>query len=249
MTPFGNEISIGAGWIDPATGAPYVIPATGLTELVPMGIFPMTTVDETDSGTDVAIAITGYDRSWVISQRAFLLPYAVSAGTAPEVAIQAILTQQAPEYPALNMAPTGFSLPDMSFNQGSDPWAACTTIADAAGCELCFDVNGIPTGFPIPDPTTLPVVWNFRADGTGDSAMTTLQRTRTRSGVSNDFTVTGTGSANAPGGSGSTTGPVTAQAIDSDPASVTYVDGVFGDSDIHDLVLHHDYGCRSGISG
>ena len=51
LTPFGNEISIGAGWIDPATGAPYVIPATGLTELVPMGIFPMTTVDETDSGT------------------------------------------------------------------------------------------------------------------------------------------------------------------------------------------------------
>ena len=183
----------------------------------------------------------------MISQRAFLLPYAVSAGTAPEVAIQAILTQQAPEYPALNMAPTGFSLPDMSFNQGSDPWAACTTIADAAGCELCFDVNGIPTGFPIPDPTTLPVVWNFRADGTGDFAMTLF------SGpgpvwVSNDFTVTGTGSANAPGGRQyhrSRHGPG-----DRLRSSKRYLlDGVFGDIPTLTTSSPTDYGCRSGISG
>jgi hypothetical protein len=228
LTPFGNEISISVGWIDMTTGMPYINPTTGQPELVPLGVFPITTVTVDDTGKDISISVAGSDRSWVVAQRKFLLPYTVLAGTAPEVAIQAILALVYPTLPTLNMIPTGFSLPAASFNQGDDPMAACLTLADDAGCELFMDPNGVPTGFPIPDPTTQPVAWNYRTDGTGDAKPTEVKRTFTRSGVSNDFTVSATGSANAPGGSGASA-PFQEQSTDSDPGSVTNISGPFGD--------------------
>lgn len=214
LAPFGNEIQVFASWIDPSTGNLY-IKSNGLPELIPMGVFPMTTVEMEDTGTNLTMTIDGYDRSWSVAQRKFKTPYNVPAGTAPEVAIQNILNAQYPGLPALNMTPTGFSLPVANFKEGDDPWAACLTLADAGGCELAFDVNGIPAGKPIPNPSNLPVVWSYFVDGTGDSAPQTITRKLTREGVSNDFIVSGTGSQNTPTGSGSTTGPVRAESSDS----------------------------------
>lgn len=228
LTPFGNEISISAGWIDMSVGMPYINPATAQPELIPCGVYPMITVPTEDTGQDVTLSVSGSDRSWMVADRKFLLPYTVTAGTAPEVAIQSILTLVYPTLPTLNMMPTGFSLPAAAFNQGDDPWAACLSLADDAGYELFMDVNGIPTGYPIPTPSGQPVVWNYRVDGTGDAKPTKVKRTYTRSGVSNDFTVSATGSANAPGGSGASA-PFQEQATDSNPGSVTNISGAFGD--------------------
>lgn len=228
LTPFSNEISVSVGWVDMSTGMPYVNPATGQPELISLGVFPMTTVVVTDTGQDITIAVDGADRSWVVGQRKFLVPYTVAPGTAPEVAIQAILTLVYPELPPLNMVPTGLAVPGANFNQGDDPWASCLTLADDCGCELFMDINGVPAGYPIPDPATQPVQWKYRVDGTGDAKPTTMKKTYTRNGVSNDFTVSATGSANTPGGSGAAA-PFQSQVTDSDPSHVTYVGGPFGD--------------------
>lgn len=236
MTPFGNEVQLFGGWVDPATKQPYVIPTTGLVEKIPMGVFAFTTNGMVDSGSDLTMSLSGYDRSWSVSQRSFLSAFTVAEGLAPETVIQSILTAQYPGLPPLNMAPTGFLLPPANFAQGSDPWAACQSTADTAGCELYFDPNGVPTGRPIPDPTTSPVVWTYASAGiTGNPNPGTIApwsvagRNLTREGVSNDFTIQGTGSQNTAAGSGSTTGPITGNAADNDPMSPMNVESGFGD--------------------
>jgi len=228
LAPFGNELQVFASWIDPKTGQIHVL-SNGTQELIPMGVFAMTDVVMTDTGQDLTMTITGSDRSWTVSQRAFKTPYAVAAGTAPETAIQAILNAQAPGLPALNMPPTGFALPAANFAEGADPFAACLTLATAAGNELFFDVNGVPTGLPIPNPANISPCWSYRTDGTGNAFPTSISRTLTRTGVSNDFIVSGTGSQNTPTGTGSTSGPVRAESEDNNAGSPTYVSGKFGD--------------------
>lgn len=209
LTPFGNEIR-------PYFGVQY---ANGSTELIPMGVYVMTTVTGTVTSADTTISVAGYDRSWTVAQRKFLGPYQVSSSD-PGTAIQAILNAQAPGLPPLNMTPTGFSLPSPlpTFKQGDDPWAACLTIADAAGCELFFDLQGVPVGRPIPNPAQQPTVWSFTD---GPAGPTSLSRGWTREGVSNDFTVIGSGANVQP--------PVSARAQDTSPGSPTYVSGSFGD--------------------
>lgn len=231
LAPFGNEIALNVGWIDVANGAktPYVIPSTGLVEKIPMGVFAFTTNAMTDTGTDLTMALRGYDRSWPVAERAFTAPWTVTAGNAPEVEIQAILNAQYPGLPALNMAPTGVVLPASTFPQGSDPFAGILTLGDAAGCEMFFDANGVPCGRPTPDPTTQPVVWSYRTDGAGNAIPNTLTRTLTREGVPNDFTVIGTGSQNAPSGTGTTTGPFASNAQVTNPLSPQWVGGNYGD--------------------
>jgi hypothetical protein len=231
LAPFGNEIALSVGWIDTAHGAttPYIIPATGLVEQLPLGVFAFTTNAMTNTGTDLTMALRGYDRSWTVAQRGFTAPYTVTAGNSPEAEIQNILNLRYPGLPPLNMAPTGFALPSSTFAQGSNPWAACLSLADSAGNALFFDANGVPTGQPTPDPTAQPTVWSYRTDGAGNALHSSLTRTLTREGVANDFTVIGTGSQNAPGGSGQTTGPFASNAQDSSPLSRTWVGGNFGD--------------------
>lgn len=227
LAPFGAELQLYAGWIDPASQSPYLIPATGLPELIPLGVFPILDTDPDDSGQDINMTLTGSDRSWAISQRGFLSIYTVVAGTAPETAIQAILQNQYPGLPALNMSPTGFQLPVMNFDAGADPWAACLTIATAAGCELYFDANGYPVGKPTPDPTQTVITWAYRVDGTGNAAPSLVSRAMTRRGISNNFIISATGSQNTTVGSGAAT-PVSASAQDNNPASATFVGGPFG---------------------
>lgn len=209
LAPFGNEIR-------PYFGVRY---PDGTSELVPMGVYVLTTVEGAATSADFQITVSGYDRSWSVAQRKFRDPYTVTSAD-PAAAIQAILDAQFPGLPALNMIPTGFALPDPlpSFREGDDPWAACLTIADAAGCELFFDLAGIPTGRPIPDPATTAASWAF-ADG--PAGPTSVKRIWTREGVSNDFIVSGSGSNVQP--------PVRAEQSDTNPTSPTYTAGSFGD--------------------
>lgn len=228
FAPFGPELVLFSGWIDPATGLPYILPTTGLVELIPMGIFPMLDTKVLHNGPDITMAVIGADRSWPVSQFSFKTIWPVTAGTSPEAAIQAILSDRAPWLPLLNMAPTGFSLPLMNFNNGSDPWAACLTIAGMAGCQLYPDANGVPTAKPTPDPTQQKAVWSYRVDGAGNALPSSVARNMTRRGVSNDFTYSGTGSQNTPLGSGAAA-PISANSSDTNPQSPTWIGGPFGD--------------------
>jgi hypothetical protein len=154
----------------------------------------------------------------------------ITAGTAPETAIQQILSAQYPGLPALNMPPTGFALPTMTFDQGADPWAGCVEMATQAGNELYLNAHGIPTGNPVPDPTTIFPCWTYSTTTKGlmIAAPSTISRVLTREGVSNDITVSATGSQNATSGTGAST-PISAQAQDLNPQSPTYINGPFGD--------------------
>lgn len=230
FSPFSPELQLFAGWIDPATGLPYILPSTGLPEQIPLGVFPLTTTTIDDTGVNLTMAAKGYDRSWSVAQRAFAVAQVITAGTAPETAIQQILSAQYPGLPALNMPPTGFALPTMTFDQGADPWAGCVEMATQAGNELYLDAHGIPTGNPVPDPTTIFPCWTYSTTTKGlmIAAPSTISRVLTREGVSNDITVSATGSQNATSGTGAST-PISAQAQDLNPQSPTYINGPFGD--------------------
>ena len=220
MAPFGSEVQLFAGWIDPSTKAPYIIPSTGMVELVSQGIFAYTTGTPTDTGSDLTFPMSGYDRSWSLSQRKFKSAFNVTAGTAPETAIQDILAAQYPSSPALSCPPTGFALPAMSFTQGSDPWQACLTIAAAAGLELFYNAVGVPTALPTPNPGSAPTAWTYADDGSGNAPWSTCARSLTRENIFNDFIVSGTGSQIT---------PCSAEASDTNPLSPTYTGGGFGD--------------------
>lgn len=209
LTPFGNQMR-------PFFGIKY---PNGSSELVPMGVYILTDVDAMTTSADVTITVTGSDLSWGVSQRKFRNAFDCPSAT-PEVSIQAILNTVFPGLSPLNMPPTGVLLPSPlpAFKEGDDPWAACLTLADAAGCELFFDLLGIPTGRPIPAAATTAPSWFF-ADG--PKGVTSAKRTWTRSGVSNDFIVSGSGTKIQP--------PVRGEASDQNPGSRTYVNGTYGD--------------------
>lgn len=209
---YGDELSVAAGWINPATNAP---------ELVPLGVFVIETVDVVDTGVDLAVTITGYDRAYSIGLRGFRHPYTVAAGSNAGASIQSLIASVAPPQPALayNITPTSLTLPAAAvFHQGDNPWSAALTLATAGGMELFFDVVGTVVGRPIPVPGAS--VWTYNEGGGGPKS---LARKLSRQGIANDFFVSNTGSAL------STTNPlIQSEAADNDPSSPTYVSGPFG---------------------
>lgn len=208
LTPFGTLLRPYSGIVLP----------TG-TEWVPMGVYVLTDSEfDVNGDGDTTCALAGSDLSWGVGDRAFLTPYQVSSAT-PEVAIQGILDAVYPGLPNLNMQTTGLSLasPLPTFNEGDDPWAGILTICDGIGYEVFFDLFGVPTGQPTPDPTLAPSAWSF---SDGAQGVTSAKRAWTRSGVSNNFTVTSSSSTVQP--------PIRGQAIDTNPQSATFVNGRFG---------------------
>ena len=246
LAPFGNEIFAEFAVItDPADlNSPN-------NEWIPLGTFAIATSVAEDSTVNVVITLDLYDRSWVIAQRKLLAPYNVpAAGGDFPAEIEALLNQvwaQSSNMPALqyNITPTSYVVPSGTYNQGEDPWQAALDMAMSAGYELFFDVNGVVTGYPIPDPTTRVTAWTFNENSVGvdgilnppntsDYAVSQspystpvgVTVTMTRDGIFNDFWVSATGPNNA-GGTGYTT-PVQVQAADNNPASPTYIGGGMG---------------------
>lgn len=210
LAPFGNEIQVQSGIVYP----------DGSRELISLGVFPIATSTVTDTGTDLQISLDCYDRSWTVSIRKFKTPYAVAAGTDVAAAIRGLIGSV---YPGLtyNIVPTpgASTTPAATFAEGADPWAAALTLAASVGLELFFDVNGVVVGRPIPPAGA--TVWTF-TEGTTTGPVQ-VRNVYTRDQVSNDFIVSGDGTPNA------ATGPVRAEASDTNPNSPTYTGGPFGD--------------------
>ena len=208
LTPFGTLLR-------PYSG---IVLSTGI-EWVPMGVYVLTDseFDVTSTG-DVVCTLSASDLSWAVGNRAFQTPYQVTSAT-PEVAIQGIMDTAYPGLPRLNMVTSGVSLasPLPTFNEGDDPWAGILSICDGIGYEGFFDLFGVPTGRPTPDPTLMATGWTFTD---GPQGVTSAKRKWTRTGVSNEFIVTSSSSTVQP--------PVRGTASDTDPSSATFVNGRFG---------------------
>ena len=145
---------------------------------VPMGIYAIASTTVEDTGVNLATNISVYDRSWVISQRAFIQPYnfpATASGNFVDEITQLIqfvwgvnqaTLELIPNTPPLtfNITPTTATVPTAAYDQGSDPWQAAIDMANAVGYELYFDVNGVVVGKPVPNPAAQPVTWNFTDD-------------------------------------------------------------------------------------
>ena len=246
LTPFGNELFLEYGVF--TVGTPV--------QFAPLGLFTITGVTVDDSTDNLTVTVEIADRSFVISQRAFLQPWVFPKTREGNFVEEMIVllnyiwnTNQAtgeaiPGSPPLvyNIAPTDAVLPSATYDQGSDPWQAAQDMANAIGYELFFGLNGEVVGYPIPNPLTQPITWNFTDDtqnilftpsrtleGSPFSTPIEISVAFTRQGIFNDIFITGTGTSNAPYSNTGNYEPVIAEAKDTNPGSSTYVYGPLGD--------------------
>lgn len=220
MSPFGGEVQV-------STGITY---PDGTRELIPLGIFAMTSVVPTlgPSG-DLTIAVQGSDRSYTVGLRALKQPVSVATGQSVSQGIQTLIGNLMPNGARLFIAASASSvtMEATTFNMGDNPWQDAVGIANNAGYQLYFDVNGDCQCQPMPNPPTLKPVWNF-VYGQG-SMVTSVSRNLTQVGpdgpISNDIIVvyegTGTAISDNP--------PIQAEYEDTNPQSATYVSGPYGD--------------------
>jgi hypothetical protein len=208
LTPYGNELRL---W----RGVTYV---DGTSEMVPLGVFRMATVRVRDSGADVTIEVTGYDRARAVQRAKFTDTYSVAAGTDLATAIQALITSRVSGL-TFSFANTTATTPGVTYQAGDDPWKAARELATAGGYELFFDADGICVLRPEPDTSTAATVWDF-TEGSTNTA-TSLDRAFTDENVYSDVIATGEGTGVVP--------PVRGQARDTTTTSPTYYLGSFGD--------------------
>ena len=223
LAPFGNEIGLQA----------TVLTANGW-QYVPLGRFVIVTATVTDTITDLGVTLHCVDPSWLVGSRKFKGPYNLpAAGGNIAAELQALINTTFPtthRVVLFNIQASAGTVPSgASFNQGEDPWQAAQNIAGAMGYELFFDVYGNVTAYPTPVPSVISPQWAFvetdppaQVSTPPQSNFTSITSALTRDGIFNDFTVSGTGT-------GQTSGPVTAQASDTNPGSPTFTGGPFGD--------------------
>lgn len=198
----------------------------GTTEFAQLGVFRMTKPVVKDDGDSVTLAISGQDRSSVISRISWQQPYSIAAGTNLGTALKTAMASRWPASAAplqYNFAPTTVVVPATVWGanpgQANDPMADMIKLAaDAAGMELLFDFLGNPTLRPISDPTQSTVVAKY-VEGV-DCNLTELTRTLDETQTFNGVSVycNGTGPA----------GPFVVFVWDTNSASATYYLGNWG---------------------
>lgn len=204
LLPYNREVKIYRG----------VIFADGTEELVPLGVFVITSVDISESAQGVKIAIKGSDRSLLLARAKFTNhEFYIEDGTAKERAIEQILKYRYPKvqtiFPATNQTTT---LLYPTLDQSSDPWREALKIAESASMDLYFDENGIARMRPIPDPDFGTPVATY-TDGS-DSVLIQLSRSLSTDESYNGVIFTGEGTNLSIG--------VIGEAWDDNPSSPTY---------------------------
>lgn len=204
LLPYNREVKIYRGIVFP----------DGTEELVPLGVFIITSVDITETSQGVKVSIKGSDRSLILARAKFTNhEFYIEAGTAKETAIENILKYRYPKvktiFPATNQVTT---LLYPTLDQSSDPWREALKIAESASMDLYFDENGIARMRPIPDPDKGNVVATY-TDGS-DSVLLQIARSLSIDESYNGVIYTGEGTNLSIG--------VIGEAWDDNPSSPTY---------------------------
>jgi hypothetical protein len=208
LAPYGSELVVRVGYR-------YT---DGDVEVVPVGVFRL---ERTGGDTTGVVSLTGYDRSKVVSEARFEVPYVIATGTNLATAVEELIDSR---YPGLTyvMSPTTKTVPLTVYEEGDhsggDPFRNAAELALSDGMELFVDAEGRVVMRPVPDPTTAEVVWEFTPgpEQLLISATNELDAELAR----NVAVVKGEGS-------GVPT-PVRGTAEISDPASPIYASGPFG---------------------
>ena len=151
LAPFGNELRLYRGIQFP----------DGSQELIPLGVFVITSVDFDETAASVEISVSGVDRSVKVSRNLWLEPYQVAAGSLTS-ALTGILQNR---WPAVELSfPTiGVNVQQQVLGQesGSDPWKDAVFLAEVAGYDLFFDQSGVCTLQSFPSADSASVVSTF----------------------------------------------------------------------------------------
>ena len=204
LLPYNREVKIYRGISFP----------DGTEELVPLGVFIITSVDITESAQGVKVTIRGSDRSLILARAKFTNhEFYIADGTAKETAIENILKYRYPKvktiFPATGQVTT---LLYPTLDQSSDPWREALKIAESASMDLYFDENGVARMRPIPDPDKGTTVATYE-DGT-DSVLIQIARSLSIDESYNGVIYTGEGTNLSLG--------VIGEAWDDNPSSPTY---------------------------
>ena len=211
LTPYGTELKL-------YRGLSYKTLGTTSDELVPLGVFRISSVEVHDSGDGYDIQIEGYDRSRAVQRAKLKDVYVIPNNTDGAAALQALISSGVPglDY---NFTTSGYTLPKTILDAGQDRWEAAMRIADAMAMEIFFDPNGICVLRAVPDPdATIPVATYQEGLQT---SLAYVMKNWSDEGVFSHVIVTGEATDNST--------PVRAEWIDTDPTSPTYAYGPFGD--------------------
>ncbi|MGW3491771.1 DUF5047 domain-containing protein [Streptomyces sp. NPDC001054] len=186
----------------------------GSTELVPLGVFRLDSVDG-----DVAqgpVTLQGKSLECVVADDKTVEPWTAS-GTVVG-AITAIITRSIPDASIISRitdAPIGSRV----FDVESDLWAGAQEIAAAVGAECYTNADGAFVIATLPDLLTSDPVWAIEA--TEGGAYITGNRSMTSDSVFNAVLARGENTSDD-------VPPVSWLAVDDDPGSPTYWGGPFG---------------------
>lgn len=184
------------------------------TELVPLGVFRLDSVDgDVDQGP---VTLQGKGLEAVVADDKFTVPY-LATGTVVS-ALAALIQRSIPDAVILSTI-TDAVIGSRTFDIQADPWAGCQEIAAAAGAEVYANADGMFVVAVLPDLATTAPVWSIEAVEGG----VYISATRGMSGdkVFNGIRASGENTAD-------NVAPVSYLAVDNDPGSPTYWSGPFG---------------------
>jgi hypothetical protein len=186
----------------------------GSSELVPLGVFRLDSVDgDVNEGP---VNLQGKDLAAIIADDKFTAPYTAS-GTVVS-AVTALIQRSIPGA-AVTSAITDQAIGKRTFDIEADPWAGCQEIAAAAGAEVYPNADGVFVISVLPDLSTATPVWDIEAVDGG--VYISANRAMSSAGVNNGVLASGENTSdNVP--------PVRYLATDNDPNSPTYWGGPYG---------------------
>lgn len=215
-----------------------VIPTTGVAELLLQGIFGLEGALVEDGGEGgIVLTVNAYDRARQVSRARTVTPQKVGPSSPPTTtaitAAQGLVTAAraggmgwTPQYKVQGIDPGTVSpyaaggVPELTLDEGTDPWAAALKILDGIGWEAFFDWDGQVLMRPVLDPnsTALTSVWTY-AEGV-DSTLLGVKRGFSNEEAFNGQIVTGENTSNG--------FPARGQAWDTDSTSPTWYLGPYG---------------------
>ena len=186
----------------------------GSSELVPLGLFRLDSVD--GNVNEGPVTLQGKGLEAVVADDKFTEPYRAT-GTVVG-AVTALIQRSLPAADIVSLiedTPIG----SRAFEVEADPWAGAQEIAAAAGADVYCNADGVFVISTLPDLMTTPPVWAIEA--TDGGVYISASRGMTSENVHNGVLARGENTAD-------NVAPVSYLAVDNDPNSPTYWSGPFG---------------------